>query len=129
MSWKKFFKQNLMKSLILILVLLVISTLITFIIPSMSGIQTYGIPFSRGGDGYFPPKTYVGIGFPLMFYAYTYGGWPGNVNSFPPLYNYYNFIIDVIFWYLISCLMILIYNKLKIKIKEKKKCQKSSQLI
>ncbi len=119
MNWKEFFKQNLMKSVVLTLVLLIISTLITFIIPL--GIETYGIPFPRAGDipsyGYFPPKTYSGIGFPLMFYTYNYEvfGPPENPIYLPLLYNYYNFIIDVIFWYIVSCLIIFIYNKSKKK--------------
>lgn len=125
MGFKEFFKKNLMNSLILTLTLLVISTLITFMhIPFLGGIQTYGIPFSRGGDGYFPPKIYSGIGFPLMFYAYDLGEWAGNTH-FSSLCNYYNFIIDIIFWYIISCLSILIYSKLKKKkikrIKSKKR--------
>lgn len=123
MNWKEFFKKNLMKLLVLTLILLIISTLIVFLPYGyyMSGIQTYGIPFSGGGDGYFPPKPYNGIGFPLMFYAYDYEafGPPEHLYYFPSLYNYYNFIIDVIFWYIISCLIIFIYNKLK-KSKKKK---------
>ena len=129
MKQRQFLKQNLMKSLVLTLILLIISTLITFVIPL--GLRTYGIPFLRSGDttsGYFPQKGYVGIGFPVSFYAYDPGEWPGNV-KFPPLYNYFNFIITLLFWYIVSSLIIFFYNKSKLKNKKRKKWKRLFQLI
>lgn len=69
--------------------------------------------FSRG-EGY-PPLADVMIdyiGYPV-FLITRQGGEPGAF--YGPIYewNFINLIINIVIWYLISCLIIFVYNKLR----------------
>lgn len=85
MNWKEFFKPNEIK-----IVLTVIFFLVSIII------------FKDN----FTPQIYVG--FPLLFYLKSFGDM---VNPGPDKIIYQNLFIDLILWYLLSCLIMFIYEK------------------
>jgi len=89
MNWKEFFKPDWRKILIF---------LVLFILSSLASIKIYLC--NMMGIGPCP----IGYGFPLEF-------------LYPILdfKNLINLLIDIIFWYLLSCLIIWIYDKVKKK--------------
>jgi len=94
---EKISKHNYSKSLLLALPLFVIFTIISLIF-------SIGYPFI---------KTMVGIGLPLIFYAYDPWTGPGILLGSFFLWQY--LIIDIIYWYIISILIISVYNKFQSK--------------
>ena len=62
------------------------------------------------GELYYPVK-----GFPLPYYYNRSGGMlsSGVLVDYIPNFNLLNFILDLIFWYLLSCLVIWIYDKFR----------------
>ncbi len=88
---KEFLKPTIVK-VILFFILIIISTW-------FSSNLTYGY---GGWPLYFwPIKSFVSTGFEMSEVA--------------PPFSVLNFFVDIIFWYLISCLIIFIYNKIKRK--------------
>ena len=89
MSWKKFFSPTI-ANVILFLILIAISVL-----------------FSKN-------LTYGYGGWPLYFWpikSFGVAGFTG-FETAPP-FLILNFIIDIIFWYLVSCGIVSLYNKFK----------------
>jgi hypothetical protein len=89
MNWKKSLKPD-WKKIVLTVILFLISTRYTY---------TLGLD---------APTSY---GFPIS--VYQLGGWPAGYTGF----LYIGIVIDLIFYYLISCLIIWFYDK---KSKKKK---------
>jgi biotin transporter BioY len=102
MGWKEFFKPTIGK-IVIFLILFFLTSYIWMNYKTLlpEEIPKFGVPF-----GFYSKATsYIGMEYekPIIYF------------------NFLNLIIDLIFWCLISCLIILIYNKLKIKNKKKKK--------
>ena len=89
MNWKEFLKPNWKKIMIMIILLL---------------ISSIRIPKVCLFIGTSCPESY---GLPLVFYEI---GYLDNVTNSP-----INFIIDLIFWYIVSCIVVTIYDKFKKK--------------
>lgn len=93
MNWKQFLKPNWGK-----IVIFVILILVTSIIPNL---------FTYGAD--------IGInyGFPFNFYGCCGGPalLPGQTS--PSFFRYYAIIMNIVIWYLFSCLIVWIYGKVR----------------
>lgn len=91
-NWKEFFKPTKIK-IILFIILLIVSFL-----NLVGGVCTASIP----------AICFYGIGFPFVVNITLTGYSITNIGII-------ELIVDIIFWYLISCLMIFAYNKTKKK--------------
>jgi len=60
--------------------------------------------------GFFEPSA--SYGFPLPFYTFYH---PTASGMKPPTFNIYILAIDIIIWYILSCLIVWIYDKFKKK--------------
>ncbi|PIV69245.1 MAG: hypothetical protein COY38_03315 [Candidatus Aenigmarchaeota archaeon CG_4_10_14_0_8_um_filter_37_24] len=98
MKWKKFFNP---KIIFLFLVLFLLSSLI----PSFRNYIIF-----EGGL-----RIPNELGFPLIFYElYLCPPWVLCATVvIPPKFLIFNFIVDVVFWYLIACLIFWVYKKVK----------------
>lgn len=94
MDWKEFFKPSVGK---VILFLILIGGLNYFVVPIFFG----GVSDAR-----------ILVGVPLGFYPVGSFSCVGISPCNPPVveFSYVNFIIDLIFWYLISCLFVAWYK-------------------
>ena len=92
---EKVLKHNYSKSLLLALCLFVIFTIISLIF-------SIGYPFI---------KAMVGIGLPLIFYAYD--PWTGLGIQLSPFFLWQYLIIDIFYWYIVSILIIQVHKKFK----------------
>jgi hypothetical protein len=99
MNWKEFLKPSWIK-IVLLLIFLVLSFFKT------------DYPFSSDSPSF-------SHGFPLYYLTEGYDWW-----SYPEWQTsprkirdilYFNLFIDLIFWYLLSCLIIWVYDKVKKK--------------
>jgi len=99
MNWKEFLKPD-WKKIILTLGLFVLFSSISLV---------YG-PICFEGC--------INFGFPYIFYSKIGVGFSNEVQEFTVHTNYYSMFIDVVIWYLFSCLIFWIYDKFK---KKKKK--------
>lgn len=86
MNWKEFLKPDRRK----IVIFVILSLLFSFSF----------LPFSLFVVGV---STY--IGFPLTIYYFSI--------RTGPIFSFENLILDIIVWYLLSCLIIWIYDKVK----------------
>ena len=92
---KKKLKNNLAKLVLLTFILFILFTIISHVL-SIS---------------YPSIKTMVGIGLPLTFYVYdTFGG-----KDIPQLFFPGYLIINLIYWFIIAVISLLLYNKLRYK--------------
>ena len=102
MDWKKFLKPDWRK--------------ILFFIITMGGLNYLWI------SGNYVLDARILFGLPLGFYPK--GGFMGHPGYPPPPtveFSWLNFFIDVIFWYLIACLIYYGYDSFKRRVKERKK--------
>ena len=89
--------MNFKKSLILAIILFIFSSVLSMVLPiSLNPIKSLNV-----------------IGFPLGFYAYQTEPWAGQTPYWQNTLFLSFFLIDSIFWYLISIAIILIYDKYK----------------
>jgi hypothetical protein len=95
MNWKEFFKPTVGKIILFIVLMGGLNYLI---------ISTIHVLDAR-----------ILIGLPLGFYPKGSFYCPSTTTCVPPPveFSWFNFIFDIIFWYLISCLIIFIYRKVK----------------
>jgi len=94
MEWKEFLKPDWRKILIFVVLMGVLNYLIISTTVILDARILVGIPF-----GFWP------IGSFMM--------WPDATTPPTVEFSWINFIIDVIFWYLLSCLIIWTYYKVK----------------
>lgn len=95
MDWKKFLQPDL-KKIILFIALFIIGTLF-WPKPLALDVNYFGGPLVFASVGTLPCPP--GTPYPCHM----------------PIINYFNLIIDIIFWYLIACGIIFAYNKYKKK--------------
>jgi len=96
MNWKKFF-LGWRKILIMIIIFL-----LTIFYNIRTEISTH-------------PKTLYYQGFPLEWWVYGAGGIVTGYELFSGRIILTGFIADIIIWYLVSCFILWIYNKVKKK--------------
>ena len=103
MDWKKFLKPNFWKVL--------------FFIILMGGINYWWI----SGNNVVDARELFGL--PLGFYPK--GSFMGESPGYPPPptveFSLLHFFIDIIFWYLIACLIYSFYDRLKHTLNKRKK--------
>ena len=100
MSWKEFFKPTIAKTLILIILMGGISYYLTSTTHILDGMTLVGFPL-----GFWPVGSY-------------YAGFANKVQILSALnFSWVNFISDLIFWYLVSCILVFLINKIKNRIK------------
>ena len=95
MNWKQFLKPNRRK----IIVGLLFFVLISLSLPTYSfKAPTYGIPLEFYYVGHNPSSTFC------------------QLPPCPePWFNFPNLLIDLVFWYILSCLIVWIYDKFRKK--------------
>jgi len=96
MNWKEFFKPTIVK---VVLFLILMGGLNYYIISTsdvLDARELFGSPL-----GFWP------IG---SFYVQAGGPTPPVVE-----FSWTNFIIDIVFWYLVSCVLVAVYHKFKKK--------------
>lgn len=98
MGWKEFIKPNWRKILLLIIILL--PALLISYNESDCMMMGGGCTHSEGF-----PFAYHSIHEPAAF--------PDNPPSPTESSNYFAIVLDIIFWYLIACLLFYIYSKIK----------------
>jgi len=109
MNWKEFFVLDLRK-IILLFVLLILSLTITY-----SGNECS--PYSEYSEGVACTDN---KGFPFAYYS-SYQSMASIDRPIITSYNYYALIPDIVFWYIISAIIIFGYNKLKIQKNERQR--------
>ena len=93
MSWKEFLKPNLRKIFLFLILGIILFNMPWFWIPACCDFTYYK-------------------GLPLAVYYW------GGVTPVPETFIPSNFIVDVVFWYTFSCIIILIFKKFR-KVKNK----------
>ncbi len=98
MKWKQFLKPDWRK----IVIFVVLSVIFLYLFNNAVTI----------GELYYPVK-----GFPVPYYYSRSGGMlsSGVLVDYIPSFNLLNFILNITFWYLISCLIVWVYDKVKKK--------------
>jgi hypothetical protein len=90
MNWKEFLKPS-WRKIVLTVVLLILGLIYVGWVESCIPYPCFGGPYSDRG-------------FPLIWLRSS---------SFSASINWINFFLDIVFWYLLSCLIIWIYDKFK----------------
>jgi len=103
MDWKEFFKIDFGK-LILFLILFIFSLLLIYF-SDMVSIGAIGC-IERGD------VDRIGVGFPATFFSSCVSNIEGILSSD---FNIIFLVIDIIFWYLISIILVYLYKKLRKK--------------
>jgi len=95
MNWKQFLKPNWRKILIFVILIFLSSFFIWN----------------------FLPVEWMGIGFPIPFYEMQWGAPAFGISQQPveTSINSIGLIADIIFWYLMSCLIVWFYDKFRKK--------------
>jgi hypothetical protein len=125
MKWKEFLKLNL-KKIALTTVFLILFTYLSIAVPNQGGFEGHGFPFifwfcnyldtSRITSGPFAcPFTSSYLSFSFIP-AFLLNPIHLSIGSFLSDSTYFlSLLLDIIFWYVISCLIAFGYNKLKRK--------------
>jgi hypothetical protein len=94
MGWKNLFKPTITKIIIFLLL--------------MGGLNYWVISSTRVLD------ARILVGLPLGFWPVgSFMGWPNASTPSTVEFSWVNFIIDVVFWYLVSCGVVALYHKIK----------------
>lgn len=90
MNWKEFLKPDFKKIIIFAIIIILLFLL---------SITIY--------------RSYPSTGYPLPIQKVVSLGEPGRPVMLTAEYDYINILINLVIWYLISCVIIFIYNKYK----------------
>jgi hypothetical protein len=118
MKWKEFFKPTMIK--IILFLILAIPTSLFFGHHTYKSIWSIGFPFGIHGCNFLSNNT-PSICYPRPFYEIFNIDVDLNNNS---QWRLEGILLNIVFWYLISCLIVWIYNKTK-----KKKTQSEEKFI
>jgi hypothetical protein len=112
MSWKNFFKPTWIKIIFFVIFFTLSSLLCNSQLTPYASMIKKANEVGRCGlccDTFCMGKI---IGLPLPFYSESYGG-IGGFGERKPIFIF--LIIDLVFWYILSCLVIWIFNKVRRK--------------